>query len=29
LHEMCRQVLMEGSDYRETIKNKRGRIFMR
>lgn len=29
LHEMCRQILIEGSDYRETIKNKRGRIFMR
>lgn len=27
LHEMCRQILMEGSDYRELIKNRRGRIF--
>lgn len=27
LHEMCRQILMEGSDYRELIKSRRGRIF--
>jgi DNA replication protein DnaC len=24
LHEMCRQILMEGDDYREIIKNRRG-----
>ena len=29
LHEMCRQILIEGSDYREEIKNRRGRIFLR
>ncbi|HEU4388695.1 MAG TPA: ATP-binding protein [Blastocatellia bacterium] len=29
LHEMCRQILIEGSDYREVIKNRRGRIFLR
>jgi DNA replication protein DnaC len=27
LHEMCRQVLMEGDDYRETLKTRRGSRF--
>lgn len=27
LHEMCRQVLMEGDDYRETLKSRRGSRF--
>jgi DNA replication protein DnaC len=29
LHEMCKQILMESNDYREMIKNKRGRIIVR